>query len=120
MRQSSESQILRPVLLRLRILLLRMSFLLTGGCGCGAVRFEITEPLVGSVYCHCRRCQRRTGVAASATARVAPGSFTIVQGEDRTYRVEWIYGRDPYPSKVARPWSPAVSSSADSRRVISS
>ena len=60
-----------------------MSFLLTGGCGCGAVRFEITEPLVGSVYCHCRRCQRRTGVAASANARVAPGSFTIVQGEDR-------------------------------------
>jgi len=60
-----------------------VSFLLTGGCGCGAVRFEVTEPLVGSTYCHCTRCQHRTGTAASANARVAPGSFRIVAGEDR-------------------------------------
>ena len=25
---------------------------LTGGCGCGAVRFEISEPLVAAAYCH--------------------------------------------------------------------
>ena len=59
------------------------SFLLTGGCGCGAVRFEVTAPPVSAVYCHCTRCQRRTGTAASASARLAPGSFRIVQGEDR-------------------------------------
>jgi hypothetical protein len=56
---------------------------ITGGCGCGAVRFEITEPLVSARYCHCTRCQHRTGTAASASAAVAPGSFRIVQGEDR-------------------------------------
>jgi hypothetical protein len=55
---------------------------LTGGCGCGAVRFEITEPLGQAVYCHCTRCQRRTGAAAGASARVAPGSFTITAGEE--------------------------------------
>ena len=59
------------------------SFLLTGGCGCGAVRFEVTAPPVSAVYCHCTRCQRRTGTAASASARLAPGSVRIVQGEDR-------------------------------------
>jgi hypothetical protein len=53
---------------------------LTGGCGCGAVRFEVTEPLVSAVYCHCTRCQRRTGTASSASASSAPGSFRIVQG----------------------------------------
>lgn len=26
---------------------------LTGGCACGAVRFEITAPLVGVGVCHC-------------------------------------------------------------------
>ena len=46
---------------------------LTGGCGCGAVRFEITAPLVSAVYCHCTRCQRRTGTAASASGRVQAG-----------------------------------------------
>ena len=41
---------------------------LTGGCNCGAVRFEVTAPLVGASYCHCKRCQRRSGTAASANA----------------------------------------------------
>jgi hypothetical protein len=54
---------------------------LTGGCNCGAVRFEVTAPLVRASYCHCKRCQRRTGTAASAQAHPAEGSFRIVAGE---------------------------------------
>ncbi len=67
-----------------------MSFRLTGGCGCGAVRFEITAPLRSSVYCHCTRCQRRTGTAASVNARVEPGAFRLLAGEDslRAWRPE--------------------------------
>ena len=53
---------------------------LSGGCGCGAVRFELTEPPVSAHYCHCTRCQRRTGTAASASARVEPKSFCILTG----------------------------------------
>ena len=56
--------------------------MLTGGCNCGGVRYEISEPLVSAGYCHCTRCQRRTGSAASASARVAPGSLRLVQGLD--------------------------------------
>jgi len=55
---------------------------LTGGCGCGAVRFELSQPLVSASYCHCTRCQRRTGTAAAISARAAPGSFHVVQGEE--------------------------------------
>ena len=63
---------------------------LTGGCGCGAVRFEVTAPLVSANYCHCTRCQRRSGTAASANARPAPGSFRLIAGEDtlRSWRPE--------------------------------
>jgi hypothetical protein len=56
---------------------------LTGRCNCGEVRFEVTAPLISANYCHCTRCQRRTGTAASANARVAQGSFRIVAGEDK-------------------------------------
>ena len=55
---------------------------LTGGCLCGSVRYEISEPLETAVYCHCRRCQRRTGAAASASARIASGSLRILSGEE--------------------------------------
>jgi hypothetical protein len=58
-------------------------FPLTGGCNCGAVRFEVSAPLAGASYCHCRRCQRRSGAAASPNAHPAPGTFRIVAGEDR-------------------------------------
>jgi len=54
---------------------------LNGGCGCGAVRFEIARPLVSAGYCHCTRCQRRTGTASSANARAEPGTVRVVAGE---------------------------------------
>ena len=59
-----------------------MSSPLSGKCGCGAVRFEVSAPFVAALYCHCTRCQRRTGTAASANASAEPGSVRIVAGED--------------------------------------
>jgi hypothetical protein len=53
-----------------------------GGCLCGGVRYEVSEPFVAAGYCHCTRCQRRTGTAAAASARVAPGSLRIVSGAE--------------------------------------
>jgi hypothetical protein len=49
---------------------------------CGGVRWELSEPPGSGGYCHCTRCQRRTGTAASVSARVVPGSLRIVQGEE--------------------------------------
>jgi hypothetical protein len=60
-----------------------LEFPLTGGCGCGVVRFEVSAPLGSAVYCRCTRCQRRTGAGASATALARAGTFRIVSGEDR-------------------------------------
>jgi hypothetical protein len=54
----------------------------TGGCLCGGVRWELSEPPLAASYCHCTRCQRRSGTAASANARIAPGTLRIVRGEE--------------------------------------
>jgi hypothetical protein len=55
---------------------------LAGGCMCGGVRFELSAPLLGAVYCHCKRCQRRTGTGFAVTALSAPGSYRTVSGQD--------------------------------------
>jgi hypothetical protein len=55
---------------------------LTGGCMCGGVRYEVDAPLEVAGYCHCTRCQRRTGGSVSVSARVTPGSFRIARGDD--------------------------------------
>jgi hypothetical protein len=54
----------------------------TGGCGCGGVRFELTAPPKSAGYCHCTRCQRRTGGASSAQARIDGSTLRVLQGDE--------------------------------------
>ncbi|HEX5928561.1 MAG TPA: GFA family protein [Solirubrobacterales bacterium] len=49
---------------------------------CGGVRYELSEPLLGALYCHCKRCQHRTGTGYSVNALTAPGSYRTVAGEE--------------------------------------
>jgi hypothetical protein len=53
---------------------------LQGGCLCGAIRFELTAPLLSASYCHCTHCQRRTGTGSSANGRVPREGFALLQG----------------------------------------
>ena len=40
----------------------------TGGCFCGAVRYQVTGPLTPVTYCHCSKCRRWHGHAGAYTA----------------------------------------------------
>jgi hypothetical protein len=55
---------------------------LTGSCACGAVHFEVTAPFQTAGYCHCKRCQRRSGAMWALSAMVAADAFAIVQGAE--------------------------------------
>lgn len=55
---------------------------LQGGCLCGAVRFELSAPPVIAGYCHCTRCQRRTGTGSSVQAAVDGRSFRLLSGAE--------------------------------------
>ena len=58
---------------------------LTGGCLCGAVRFQITaEPLMAS-YCHCTMCQKATGGPFSVYATVPFEGFSFTKGKPAAY-----------------------------------
>jgi adenylate cyclase len=50
----------------------------TGGCMCGAVRYETSEPDLGTMLCHCRMCQKFSGapILAGTTFRTKSVKFT--------------------------------------------
>ena len=53
----------------------------TGGCLCGGIRFELIEPAKEAGYCHCTRCQGRTGSAVSAQAQIDGETFRLLEGQ---------------------------------------
>ncbi len=55
---------------------------ITGACLCGAVRFELSATPALATYCHCTRCQRRTGTGSSASAQIDARTFTLLSGEE--------------------------------------
>lgn len=62
-----------------------MATIRTGGCLCGAVRYESAGEPSFSLKCHCRDCQRSSGTAFVAAMRVPAGAFRITQGAPRRH-----------------------------------
>jgi hypothetical protein len=54
-----------------------MSEIRSGGCLCGAVRYEATWPPVATAICHCKNCQKQAGSALSVIAVMPRDGLTI-------------------------------------------
>jgi hypothetical protein len=57
----------------------------SGGCLCGAVRFEATGTPKWVVNCHCRSCRRHTASPMTTFTGFADENFTIVAGEPKVF-----------------------------------
>lgn len=67
---------------------MRRRIVLTGGCFCGRVRYDIDAPLKLARSCHCSRCRKAFSGAGSAYAEVEPGSFRWAAGKENIARHE--------------------------------
>lgn len=63
-----------------------MESVLSGGCACGAIRYEIKTAPEFSMICQCRQCQRISGSGHAAQFAVDAKSTTI-QGDVKFYKV---------------------------------
>lgn len=53
----------------------------TGGCRCGALRYELAAAPLYVANCHCTNCQKISGSAFSTNAAVSESAFRFTQGE---------------------------------------
>jgi len=60
--------------------------LITGGCLCEAVRYEISQPPISTGYCHCRICQRSIGASFSTWTAFPATAVRFTSGAPKYYR----------------------------------
>ena len=56
----------------------------SGGCHCGAVRYEMTAEVAHHALCHCTDCRKASGAPVTAWALAAADQVTIT-GKPLTY-----------------------------------
>ena len=56
---------------------------ITGGCACGAVRYECDAEPMCSWVCHCRECQRSTGGGGAVNAVFNIANVKFTRGEPK-------------------------------------
>jgi hypothetical protein len=59
---------------------------MSGGCACGAIRYEITSFPLLLYSCHCTDCQTISGSACALNMPVATTGFRIVTGQPKAWR----------------------------------
>ena len=59
------------------------SDLKTGGCQCGAIRYELRGDAKMLYICHCRDCQKQSSSAFGMSLIVAPETLKFTAGEAR-------------------------------------
>jgi hypothetical protein len=62
----------------------------TGGCVCGAVRYEVKAPPIAMFKCHCRTCQMSTGSGYTPVVFVLRKAFHLIQGTLSHYETNTI------------------------------
>ena len=56
--------------------------MITGGCLCGAYRFEVNGEFKDMMDCHCSMCRKAHGAAFATFAGCDSASFKLLDGED--------------------------------------
>ncbi|WP_419957064.1 GFA family protein [Qipengyuania vulgaris] len=59
--------------------------MLTGGCQCGAVSYEVEGEAAHHALCHCADCRASSGAPATAWMAFASDSFRITSGKATPY-----------------------------------
>jgi hypothetical protein len=68
----------------------------TGGCACGAIRYETESKPVVEIHCQCRDCQKRSGTGHSSYLVFSERDKVNITGEAK----KWMVTADSGNQKV--------------------
>ena len=63
-----------------------MSLPMTGGCQCGAVRYELWDAPEAVYVCHCTECRKQSGAAFGISLIMRGEAFRLTVGNPRVWR----------------------------------
>ena len=81
----------------------------SGGCYCGAVRYECSSEPVHSVHCFCEHCQKFTGTQMSTNIAVPKSSVRVTKGQPAEFTTTGDSGKKVKRSFCAKCGSPLFS-----------
>ena len=58
---------------------------ITGGCHCGAIRYEVNGDLIVHALCHCTDCRRHSGAPMVGWTMYPADAVKVTQGEPKVY-----------------------------------
>jgi hypothetical protein len=78
------------------------SKIVTGGCLCGAVRYELDHPPYMVGYCHCGMCRKTSGNLFGVAAFVKPEDLKY-QGEEPTWYASSAFAKRGFCVRCGSP-----------------
>lgn len=57
----------------------------TGGCRCGAIRYEITGEMLNHTLCHCADCRRSAGAPVVGWLMLPQSQMRLIQGTPKVH-----------------------------------
>lgn len=60
----------------------------TGGCACGAIRYQFSGAPIAALNCHCRECQYASGGAFAPVIILWKETFTLSSGNPTYYSID--------------------------------
>lgn len=75
-----------------------MTGMLSGGCLCGKVEYQVADAFDDALVCHCSQCRRATGAANKPFGGIARAKLAVIRGADLVA----VYGRDDEGDRFCR------------------
>ncbi len=66
----------------------------TGGCMCGAIRYETSSTPIVESHCQCRDCQKRSGTGHGSYLTFPRRADVTIAGEAKNWRVKGDSGNE--------------------------